>query len=53
MLESITIHTFFEAIGINVVVCLVLYPILATIWDVSAARYRRELAAKVTAKETK
>lgn len=46
MLESITVHTFLEAIGVNVVVALVLYPVMATVWDVSAARYRRERAAR-------
>ena len=46
MLESITYHTFLEAIGINVIVCLFLYPVMATVWDVSKARYIKEQAAK-------
>lgn len=52
MIESITIHTFFEAIGISVFGCLIVYPILATIWEISAQRMRRELAARLS-KETK
>ena len=45
MLESITYHTFLEAIGINVIVALFLYPVAATVWDVSKARYIKERAA--------
>ena len=45
MLESIPYHTFLEAIGINVIVALVLYPVAATVWDVSKARYIKERAA--------
>ena len=50
MLESITYHTFLEAIGINVIVALFLSPVAATVWDVSKARYIKERAA--AAKDT-
>ena len=51
MLESITFHTFLEAIGINTIVCLFLYPVMATVWDISKERYIKEKAAKAAAKE--
>jgi hypothetical protein len=45
MLESITYHAFLEAIGINVIVALFLYPVAATVWDVSKARAAKQRAA--------
>ena len=50
MQESITYHPVLEAIGNNVIVALFLYPVAATVWDVSKARYIMERAA--AAKDT-
>lgn len=46
MLESITYHTVLEALGLNVIVALVLYPVLVTVWNTSAARYNALRAAE-------
>ena len=51
MLESITYHTFLEALGLATVTCLFVYPAAATVWDVSKERYLKERAAKRAAKE--
>lgn len=51
MPESITIHTFLEAIGVATVGCLFIYPVMATVWDISKERYLKEQAAKRAAKE--
>lgn len=51
-MESITIHTFLEAIGITTVTCLFIYPVAATVWEMSKYRYLKEQAAKRAAKET-
>jgi len=50
-MESITIHTFLEAIGITTVTCLLVYPLMATVWDVSKYRYLKAEAAKRAAEE--
>jgi hypothetical protein len=42
MTEAITYHQVFELIGIGAVTALILVPFYGMIWEISAARARRE-----------
>ena len=50
-MESITIHTFLEAIGLLTVTTALLVPFYGTIWEVSKWRYLKEAAAKKAAEK--
>jgi len=48
-MPDVTYHTFLEAIGLITIVFAVLVPFYGTIWEVSKARYAKELEAKKAA----
>ena len=41
-----TYHDFFEAVGMLTVGAAILVPLYGTVWEVSKARYLKEVAAK-------
>ena len=50
-MTDITYHTFLEGIGALTVATALLVPFYGTIWEVSKARYLKEVAAKKAAEK--
>lgn len=44
-------HEFFEAVGMVTVAVAILVPFYGTVWEVSKARYLRQLAAEKAAEK--
>lgn len=46
MLDSLNYHTFLEGIGAVTLAVAVLVPFYGAVWEISKARYLRQLAEK-------